>query len=90
MSSATAKKSELHPLGRLILRVFSVLKLAKVEECDEGGIQVNNLTLINLVLLWRGPTHEETLTRSLLVIQLAGTIAAFTIRYPLASVFYDV
>jgi UDP-N-acetylglucosamine--dolichyl-phosphate N-acetylglucosaminephosphotransferase len=90
MSVAKAKKGEVHPLGRLILKIFQLFKLARVVEGDEGEVEVNNLTLINLMLLWKGPTHEEALTRTLLLVQIFGTLVAFTIRYPLASVFYDV
>jgi len=89
MSTTKARKGEMHPLGKLVLRVFQLLRLAKVVDGEEGEVEVNNLTLINLVLLWRGPTHEEALTRCLLVLQVVGTLAAFTIRYPLASLFYD-
>ncbi|XP_059474985.1 UDP-N-acetylglucosamine--dolichyl-phosphate N-acetylglucosaminephosphotransferase [Neocloeon triangulifer] len=89
MSKATAKKGEIHPLGRLCLRLFSLFRLAYVKEGDEGDVEVNNLTLINLLLYWRGPTHEEALTKILMMVQVVGTLVAFAIRYPLAALFYD-
>ncbi|XP_065341422.1 UDP-N-acetylglucosamine--dolichyl-phosphate N-acetylglucosaminephosphotransferase [Cloeon dipterum] len=89
MSITKVKKSEIHVLGQLCLKIFSMFGLAMVKESKEGEIEVNNLTLINLMLHWRGPTHEEALTKNLLVVQVVGTVIAFAIRYPLAAVFYD-
>ena len=37
---------------------------------DEMFVEVNNLTLINFVLRLAGPTHEKTLTKYILVIQV--------------------
>ncbi|XP_020288278.1 UDP-N-acetylglucosamine--dolichyl-phosphate N-acetylglucosaminephosphotransferase [Pseudomyrmex gracilis] len=83
-------KSELSVIGRLLLRMFNVLKLIKLEEDAEGIVTCNNLTLINFVLINAGPLREPTLTTILLIIQIVSSIMAFAIRYPLASIFYDI
>uniref|UniRef100_A0A1B6CB88 UDP-N-acetylglucosamine--dolichyl-phosphate N-acetylglucosaminephosphotransferase n=2 Tax=Clastoptera arizonana TaxID=38151 RepID=A0A1B6CB88_9HEMI len=88
-SQAQFSAREVSYLGLLIVKIFSLFKLAKLKE---GGkiYQVNNLTLINLILIWFGPLHEATLTTALLCIQVLFSCIAFLIRYPLASYFYDV
>ncbi|XP_077278068.1 alg7 dolichyl-phosphate N-acetylglucosaminephosphotransferase isoform X2 [Temnothorax americanus] len=83
-------KSELNVLGRLLMYIFKTFKLIKWQE-DKGGIVTcNNLTLINFVLINAGPLKEPTLTSILLIIQIVSSMMAFVIRYPLASIFYDV
>ncbi|KAK0181559.1 hypothetical protein PV327_003832 [Microctonus hyperodae] len=84
------KKSELNGVARLIMTVFRSLKLVNWEEDNDGNVKCNNLTLINFVIIMIGPTREEKLTKILLIIQISCSILAFSIRYPLASVFYDV
>ncbi|XP_022207955.1 UDP-N-acetylglucosamine--dolichyl-phosphate N-acetylglucosaminephosphotransferase [Nilaparvata lugens] len=76
-------------LNRFILKVFSVFGL--IDRQDEGKMaQVNNMTLINLILIWCGPMREDKLTMALLLVQVSCSCLAFMIRYPLASYFYDV
>ncbi|XP_001604731.1 UDP-N-acetylglucosamine--dolichyl-phosphate N-acetylglucosaminephosphotransferase [Nasonia vitripennis] len=84
------KKSELNILARLVMWIFRTFKVVDWQEDSEGMVTCNNLTIINFVLIKLGPLREPTLTTILLVIQIAGTLLAFVIRYPLASVFYDV
>ncbi|KAJ4444375.1 UDP-N-acetylglucosamine--dolichyl-phosphate N-acetylglucosaminephosphotransferase [Periplaneta americana] len=89
------KLSDLNTLGKLSMQTFRVLHLVRWKEEDtksdkETYVECNNLTLINFVLIWNGPTHEATLTSILLIIQVLCSILAFSIRYPLASLFYDV
>lgn len=90
------KISDLNCLGKLSMAVFRILHLVHWEEKKDGNndketyIECNNLTLINFVLIWNGPTHEATLTKILLIIQVLCSLLAFTIRYPLASLFYDI
>lgn len=88
-SQAIFNKSELTLLGLFILKVFSMFKLVQMKE-DGKVVQVNNLTVINLILIWVGPLHEATLTIVLLCLQIVCSCLAFVIRYPLASLFYDV
>ena len=74
MSHTVFKTSDLHPLGKLILSVFSLLRLVQVENDvgeDKKLTRVNNLTLINFVIKMFGPLHERTLTTIMLGIQVS-------------------
>ena len=74
MSYTTFKTSDLHPLGKLFLSVFSLLKLVHVEAGvgeDKESTRVNNLTLLNFLLKILGPLHERTLTLIILGIQVS-------------------
>ena len=51
-------------------------------------VRVNNLTLINFVLRLTGPTHEQTLTLYMLLIQVAFSALAFFVRYGLVMFLY--
>jgi UDP-N-acetylglucosamine--dolichyl-phosphate N-acetylglucosaminephosphotransferase len=96
MSKAVFPKSDLKLLGSFLLYLFSSLRLSTVRnyqvEEDEGRVvemvECNNLTLINFLLKLTGPLHEETLTIILLGIQVASSILAFAIRYPLAYLLF--
>nr|CAD7427595.1 unnamed protein product [Timema monikensis] len=93
MSTTGFKVSDLNVLGRFFIRVFKVLRIVHLKEGTgekKEYVECNNLTLINFVLLWRGPTHEETLVQILLIIQVLSSVLAFGIRYPLAFMFYDI
>lgn len=58
------------------MAVFRLLHLVHWEEKKDSNsdketyVECNNLTLINFVLVWKGPTHEAELTTVLLVIQV--------------------
>ncbi|KAL0101554.1 hypothetical protein PUN28_018995 [Cardiocondyla obscurior] len=84
------QKSELNTLGKLLMWILKTFKLIKWQEDKRGVVTCNNLTLINFVLIKAGPLKEPTLTSILLIIQIVSNIMAFVIRYPLASIFYDV
>lgn len=93
MSYSVFKMSDLHPLGKLLLSVFSLLRLVTVEEGvgeDKKSTRVNNLTLINFVIKVMGPLHERTLTIIIMGIQICGSVIAFIIRYHLVRFFYDI
>ncbi|EFN76420.1 UDP-N-acetylglucosamine--dolichyl-phosphate N-acetylglucosaminephosphotransferase [Harpegnathos saltator] len=83
-------KSELNVIGRLLMWILKTFRLIKWQEDQNGIITCNNLTLINFVLINVGPLREPTLTSILLTIQIVSSALAFVIRYPLASIFYDV
>ncbi|XP_057672608.1 UDP-N-acetylglucosamine--dolichyl-phosphate N-acetylglucosaminephosphotransferase isoform X2 [Diorhabda carinulata] len=89
ISTTIFRYSELNILGKFIISLFRIFKLIRWQEKD-GVVVTNNLTLINLVLLYCGPLHEAKLTAILICIQIFFTGIAFVIRYPLASLFYDV
>ena len=74
MSYTTFKTSDLRPLGKLFLSIFSLLKLVHMEAGvgeDKESTRVNNLTLLNFVLKTLGPLHERTLTLIILGIQVS-------------------
>lgn len=83
------KYCELSFLGKFMVNIFRIFKVISWREKD-GYVTTNNFTLINLVLLFFGPLHEEKLTIILIAIQCLCSVLAFVIRYPLASLFYDV
>jgi len=70
-SYAKFNKNNISIIGKTCLKLFSVFKIIHIEEnTDEDRIVCNNLTLINLCLLFIGPTNEKTLTIVLLSIQV--------------------
>ncbi|EFX85002.1 hypothetical protein DAPPUDRAFT_194239 [Daphnia pulex] len=85
------KEKSLNSLGRLVLKVYQMLGLIKVERTDKDKelSTGTNCTLINLALKVVGPTHEKNLAAYLLALQVVCSMLAFVIRYPLASLFYD-
>ncbi|XP_011267077.1 UDP-N-acetylglucosamine--dolichyl-phosphate N-acetylglucosaminephosphotransferase [Camponotus floridanus] len=89
-STTVFNKSELNTIGKLLIWIFKMFKLIKWQEDGKGIITCNNLTLINFILINTGPLKEPTLTTILLIIQVISSILAFIIRYPLASIFYDI
>lgn len=89
ISTTVFNKNELGILGKIFVQVFKTFRLISWSEKADGTVTTNNFTLINLVLVLRGPTHESTTTKILLMLQVFCTVVAFTIRYPMASFFYD-
>lgn len=81
--------SDLNILGKLVVNVFRLFRLIRWNIRD-GIVVTNNFTLINLVLFYLGPMHEGKLTSVLIGIQIFCTFLAFIVRYPLASIFYDI
>merc|ERR1719369_1954261 len=91
MSITTAKWDHIKPLGKLILNILSKLRVSHVvwKNIDgEDVVDFNNLTIINLVLKFFGPMHEESLTIVLLMVQFLCSIIAFMVRYPLAHLMF--
>jgi len=91
MSMAKFPSSELKPLGSIVLTILQKVGLAHVVRTQEEGGEVthcNNLTLINLMLKFVGPMHEERLTVCLLVVQALCSLVAFAVRYPLAYLLF--
>ena len=68
------KKKDLTIVGWLMLRFFSATKFIRYREYKKHDnqmmISTTNFTIINTVLCWCGPLHEETLTRILILIQV--------------------
>jgi len=99
-SVARFPEAELGFLGRVSLGILSVLKLATVREytlqVDEDNetptnvkmMECNNLTLINFILRLTGPMHEQSITLTILGIQILSSVVAFMVRYPLAYLLF--
>lgn len=68
------KTNHLKPLGKLCILIFKTFSLIDVKDGQgENGeyTEINNLTLINLVLKVLGPLHERTVVIILLSIQVS-------------------
>jgi UDP-N-acetylglucosamine--dolichyl-phosphate N-acetylglucosaminephosphotransferase len=74
----------------LVLRLFALLGLVRLTWSSDGRtiVATTNLTLISAVLVVAGPMSEAALCSSILAVQVAGSAAAFGVRYGLASLFY--
>ncbi|XP_054032098.1 UDP-N-acetylglucosamine--dolichyl-phosphate N-acetylglucosaminephosphotransferase isoform X2 [Dryobates pubescens] len=93
MSYSKFKTKSLSALGTNILKAVKILHIVDVRSgTDEDGeyTECNNMTLINFIIKLIGPTHERNLTLLLLLIQVLGSMIAFSIRYQLVRLFYDV
>lgn len=93
MSYSKFKTKSLSTLGTYILKVVKILHIVDVRSgMDEDGeySECNNMTLINFVIKLIGPIHERNLTLLLLLIQVLGSMIAFSVRYQLVRLFYDV
>ncbi|NXP70301.1 GPT acetylglucosaminephosphotransferase, partial [Ramphastos sulfuratus] len=93
MSYSKFKTKSLSALGTNILKAVKILHIVDVRSgTDEDGeyTECNNMTLINFTIKLIGPTHERNLTLLLLLIQVLGSMIAFSIRYQLVRLFYDV
>ncbi|XP_017875671.1 UDP-N-acetylglucosamine--dolichyl-phosphate N-acetylglucosaminephosphotransferase [Ceratina calcarata] len=89
ISTTVFNKKDIGIIGKLITWVFRKLRIVKWQEDKEGTVTCNNLTLINFMLIKTGPMKESTLTSTLLLIQVASSVLAFIIRYPLVAIFYE-
>ena len=77
-------------LRKLIVKTAKILGLVKIRENGEM-IETTNFTLINLALIWLGPTSEKNLTRFLIFLQIFASLVAFGVRsdgYGLAGIIY--
>lgn len=89
ISTTEFHKNELNVLGRIMVTILKTCKLITWQEMPDGRVITNNFTLINFVLVVFGPVHEKVVTQMLMAVQVAFSILAFVIRYPLASFVYD-
>jgi len=79
-----------NPFTLTVVRLLSALKLTKVGvNGKEKSLTCTNLTILNVLLNFTGPIKEYTLTELMIVVQLAGSVLAFGIRYGLAGFFYE-
>eukprot|EP00052_Salpingoeca_macrocollata_P007480 m.60177 g.60177 ORF g.60177 m.60177 type:complete len:148 (-) comp16070_c0_seq3:115-558(-) len=89
MSMTVIPKQNISLLQSFIVKTLRTLKLAHVKE-DNDAFTMNNMTLLNFVLMVCGPLHEKTLSSRVMLLQALGSVVAFTIRYALATLFYDI
>eukprot|EP00050_Salpingoeca_kvevrii_P014147 m.32916 g.32916 ORF g.32916 m.32916 type:complete len:257 (+) comp5589_c0_seq1:1830-2600(+) len=89
MSYATVPKAELGGLGLLVLKVYKLFRLSHVEE-SATEFRYSNMTILNLLLFWLGPTPEDRLVVRFLVLQTVTCVFAFYLRYGFAAVLYDI
>jgi len=76
-------------LGWAMLRLLELLGLVRIERNREARpTAFSNLTLPNALLVVCGPMTEPALTKSVLACQLAGSVAAFAIRYGVGPALY--
>ncbi len=78
MSKSVFKAKDLGLLGKLIIRVASLLMLLDVKENvgeDRDCVEINNMTIINLTIKFIGPVHERRLTIYLILIQVRYLIS---------------
>jgi len=84
-------KKPLKPPTLFVLKVYKLFGLVKINEIeDENLIEINNFTLMNLLLLKFGPMHEQTLAILVIFIQILSSCLAFFVRYRLVHFFYEV
>ncbi|GAA5938049.1 UDP-N-acetylglucosamine--dolichyl-phosphate N-acetylglucosaminephosphotransferase [Sporobolomyces koalae] len=78
-------------IGVSILVIAEQFRLVKLERNqDRQIIASTNLTILNLILLWRGArrTREDQLCRLMIAVQVLGSVGAFFVRYGLGSWIY--
>lgn len=76
-------------LGLAMLRLLELLGLVRIVRNRDGRpIAFSNLTLPNAILVACGPMSELALARAVLACQVAGSVAAFAIRYGLGPTLY--
>lgn len=77
---------------QVLLEALALCRLVRVQRADgEGGqiTAVTNLTILNLILVLCGPMREDSLTMSLMGLQVLGSAFAFGVRYGVSGWFYD-
>ncbi|KAJ3218656.1 hypothetical protein HDU67_004709 [Dinochytrium kinnereticum] len=76
--------------GRLMIQFLERLGLARVKRDPKTGamVEVNNLTLLNLILVWGGPVKESQLATRLALVQIGCSVLGFCLRYGLAFLMY--
>jgi len=88
MSIIKFKKKDLNIIGKLSFNICLHLRIISVKEKDEF-VEMNNMTLINFIIYLFGPMHEQSITITLIIVQVFGSCLAFFIRYEVAKIFYD-
>ncbi len=77
-------------LGRYMIQILETVGLAQVNRARNGDwIDCNNLTLINIILLYGGPMRESQLAWCICLVQVFGSLIGFFIRYGLVHIVYN-
>ncbi|CAR30262.1 GlcNAc-1-P transferase [Lachancea thermotolerans] len=73
-----------------VLKLLSSLKLIDLEVDPQTGAlkSCSNMTLINLVLVWFGPTREDKLCNRILAIQFTVGLCAIVARHSIGSIIF--
>ncbi|XP_003744346.1 UDP-N-acetylglucosamine--dolichyl-phosphate N-acetylglucosaminephosphotransferase [Galendromus occidentalis] len=88
-STTTFRTDTLKPNGVRVLRFLQLFRLVKVEQHQEPHtVEINNLTIINLILVFKGPTNEGELVRLLMRIQIFCSLVAFSCYYAIGQVLF--
>ncbi|KAJ3414471.1 tunicamycin resistance protein [Chytridiales sp. JEL 0842] len=84
------ERGKTKPLGRWMVWILEMLRLADVKRDKKTGemLDVNNLTLINLVIVKGGPVREDVVTMRVMGVQVVCSLLAFGMRYGLAFLLY--
>ncbi|KAJ1992626.1 tunicamycin resistance protein [Dimargaris cristalligena] len=89
LEPSRAPLQELSPLGHTLARLLNGVGLTRFTyNADQTPAEMTNLTLLNLILIYTGPLHEQTLAGVVMALQVIGSGVAFTIRYKLVHFFY--
>jgi len=80
-----------NPVVSVLLNVLARLGMVHLnKDPSQNIVACTNLTLLNCMLVLRGPMSERRLALECIGLQMAGTILGFFIRYYLAGYFYSV
>uniref|UniRef100_A0A0N5CBZ0 UDP-N-acetylglucosamine--dolichyl-phosphate N-acetylglucosaminephosphotransferase n=1 Tax=Strongyloides papillosus TaxID=174720 RepID=A0A0N5CBZ0_STREA len=80
-------------LGKIVLKIFStfgLIDLTTTTKEDETFYQVNNFTILNLLLKIFGPMHESDLARVFIIVQITCSVIALFVRFYFAGFVYDI
>lgn len=82
------------PLRPAIAEIFKILhkiRLVNVSVNDEGRVvEMTNLTILNLWLVWRGPLKEDRLAIEILALQTVIGLFGLWVRHSLALLLFTV
>uniref|UniRef100_A0A0N4ZPV2 UDP-N-acetylglucosamine--dolichyl-phosphate N-acetylglucosaminephosphotransferase n=1 Tax=Parastrongyloides trichosuri TaxID=131310 RepID=A0A0N4ZPV2_PARTI len=93
MSKFTFTDKQTKFLGKFILKLFSIfglIDLSITKKEDETMYEVNNFTILNLILKIFGPLHESELAKRFMYIQIVCSIVALFVRFYFAGFIYDI
>lgn len=84
---------KLHPITKLglsVLRTFGLLHYREFTKEEVTWAEINNLTILNLILKFTGPLYEYQLNNVFLGLQIFCSVVAFLCRFHFAYFLYDI